>query len=190
MKTFPFLKTERLALNQLVAADIPKIVEYAGNPKIAQMTLNIPDPYAEKDAIFWLNMANQGFVNGSKYIFAIRQLGHKEFIGGIGLTLHPQFERAALGYWLAEPYWNRGYVTEAVGRVLAFGFNELKLNKIYATHLLENPASGKVMIKNGMIHEGILIDHMKKGNQYMSVNQYRLTKEEYHELRAARKVGL
>ena len=94
-------------------------------------------------------------------------------------ALNQRFDRAALGYWLAEPFWNNGFVTEAVGRLLAFGFQELKLNKIYATHLLHNPASGRVMIKNGMVKEGELIDHMKKGDEYMSVAQYRLTRKEY-----------
>ncbi len=53
------------------------------------------------------------------------------------------------------------------------------MRKIFATHLVENPSSGKVMIKNGMIKEGELKDHIKKGEVYQSVFQYRLTKREY-----------
>ena len=84
-----------------------------------------------------------------------------------------------MGYWLAEPYWNQGYTSEAAAALLQYGFNTLGLHKILATHLVENPASGKVMIKNGMIKEGELKDHAKKNGVYRSLIQYRLTKEEY-----------
>ena len=41
--------------------DIPEIVKYAGNIKVVETTLNIPHPYDEEDAIFWINSANKGF---------------------------------------------------------------------------------------------------------------------------------
>jgi RimJ/RimL family protein N-acetyltransferase len=84
-----------------------------------------------------------------------------------------------LGFWLGEPFWNNGYVTEATGKVLQFGFEEIGLQKIFAIHLIDNPASGKVMIKNGMIKEGELVDHLKKGDKYHTVIQYRLTRDEF-----------
>lgn len=179
---FPQFSTDRLILGKVQSIDIPKIVEYAGNKKVADTTLNIPHPYHEKDAIFWLNMANQGFEKKTQFTFAIRLKTTHEFIGGIGLKINKRFDRAELGYWIGEPFWNKGYVTEAVGAVLEFGFRTLELNKIYAQFLIENPASGKVMIKNGMIKEGELKDHSKKGNQYRSVMQYRLTKAEYEHI--------
>ena len=103
-------------------------------------------------------------------------------MGGIGLRINKRFNRAELGFWLGEPFWNNGYITEAAGAALSFGFEKLGLNKIYATHLPKNPASGKVMQKNGMIREGTLVDHIKKGDQYLSVIQYRLTRAEYKEI--------
>ena len=179
MNNFPKIETNRLTLGDLVSDDIPKIIEYAGNQKVAEMTLNIPHPYEEKDAIFWLNSAKQGFVNKTQYTFGIRIKNSKAFIGGIGLKVNSRFNRAELGYWIAEPFWNNGYATEVVGAVLKFGFEELNLNKIYATHLAENTASGKVMEKNGMIKEGELKEHTKKGEFYKSLIQLRLTQSEY-----------
>ena len=182
MKQPPVLKTERLILSLPTLVDVPKIVEYAGNEKIAATTQNLPHPYQEKDAIFWLNMANQGFQNQDKHIFGLHLKSTKEFIGGMGLHVNQAYERAVLGYWVAFPFWNKGYATEALAAVLKFGFEVVQLNKIYAVHLVENPASGKVMIKNGMIKEGELKEHTKKGDQYRSVIQYRLTRKEYSEL--------
>ena len=181
MKAFPVLNTKRLTLKQVGAKDIPTIVKYAGNPKIAQMTLNIPHPYAEKDAIFWINKINQGFEKGTTYTFGIRLNTTDELIGAVGIHPVQRFNRAELGYWIAEPFWNAGYASEAARCVLEFGFRELGLHKIYATHLVENPASGKVMAKCGMIQEADLKDHVRKGDKYYSLIQYRLTKEEFEQ---------
>lgn len=179
MEKFPELKTERLILGKVTYKDIPKIIDYAGNKNVSDTTLNIPHPYEKDHALFWINSAEKGFEEGTQYTFAQRVRATDEFIGGIGLKIDPRFDRAVLGYWIAEEFWNKGYATEAVEAILKFGFFQLSLNKIYATHLVENTASGKVMIKNGMIKEGELKDHTKKGDQYRSLIQYRLTKEEY-----------
>ncbi|MCB0375693.1 MAG: GNAT family N-acetyltransferase, partial [Sinomicrobium sp.] len=148
---FPTLETERLILNQLKATDIHSIVTYAGNEKVSKMTLNIPYPYTDLDAVYWINASREGARKKEQYTFAVRLKESKYFIGGMGLKLTPKWQRAELGYWIAEPYWNQGFATEAAAAVLRFGFETLCLNKIYATHLVENPASGRVMIKNGMI---------------------------------------
>lgn len=188
-KKIPNLKSKRLRLGELRASDIPKIVAYAGHPTIAEMTLNIPSPYTEKDAIFWLNMAHQGFKQGHQHVFGIFLKEGDQFIGGIGLHVNHSHDNAEVGYWVAEPFWNKGFASEAMALLLEYGFNKLKLHKIYARHLIGNPASGKVMIKNGMIKEGELTDHYKKGNEYRSVKQYRLTKTEYDKVKNLTGVG-
>ncbi|MCB9280477.1 MAG: GNAT family N-acetyltransferase [Lewinellaceae bacterium] len=185
MKVYPTLETERLVLRAPAVRDIPEIVRYAGNPEIAKTTLNIPNPYREMDAVFWINMAMQGFETRSKYIFALELKSTGKFIGGMGLHVDNQFNRAEAGYWIAVPYWKQGLASEGLATVLRFGFEELELNKIYATHLLENPASGRVMQKNGMIKEGELVDHFRKDNAYRTVAQYRLTRAEYEKITAS-----
>lgn len=175
------LESKRLILNSLSYKDIPKIIDYANNPKISDNVINIPFPYFEKDAIFWINLANQGRKSGEVYNFALRLKEDKnlDFIGGIGLMLEPKHNRAELGYWIAEPFWNKGLMSEAVEKILEFGFETLELNKIIANHFLANPASGKIMIKNKMIKEAEIKEHFKKGDSYLDIIQYRLTKEEY-----------
>ncbi len=182
MKQFPILPTSRLSLEEVRTSDIPAIIEYAGAAEVAQTTLNMPHPYAEKDAIFWINKARQGFHAEDHYIFGIRLAATDEFMGGIGLIVNKRFNKAEIGYWIGVPFWNQGYMTEATGAVLRFGFEELGLNKIYAQFLAENPASGKIMIKNGMIKEAELVDHIQKYGEYKTSIQYRLTKAEYENL--------
>lgn len=175
---YPILKSDRLILKIPQASNIPDIIQYANNVNISNNLISLPHPYAEKDAIFWLNMAHQGFQNKENYIFGIH-LDKNKFIGGIGLHTHARDNHAELGYWIGEPHWNKGIVTEAVAIMLKFGFEALKLERIYAVHFEDNPASGKVMIKNGMQHEGVLRNHVKKGEKYRSIVQYAILKETY-----------
>ena len=189
MEHFPELQTERLILNQPKWTDVSIIVSYAGNIKIVENTRSMPHPYYEEDAISWSHMVNQGFKKKDQFIFAIRSKSTNEFIGGVGLTLDIYNNRAELGYWIAEPFWNQGYTTEAVSAMLNFGFDTLGLNKIIAVYLTTNSASGKVMIKNGMIKEAefkehdIKRDHTIEDNEYVSLIQYRLIKSEYEALK-------
>ena len=189
MEHFPEIKTERLILNQPKWNDVPTIVSYANNLKIVDNTRSMPHPYFEEDAISWIHMVNQGFKKKNNYMFAVRLQSDGDFVGGIGLTLDVENNRAELGYWMAEPFWNQGYTTEAVSAMLNFGFDTLGLNKIIAVYLTTNSASGKVMIKNGMIKEAefkehdIKRDHTIEDNEYVSLIQYRLIKSEYEALK-------
>ncbi|MGH1335109.1 MAG: GNAT family N-acetyltransferase [Aureispira sp.] len=179
MKTFPTLHGERLLLNQLEVADIPAIIEQAGHAQIAATTATIPHPYYEKDAIHWIDIARQGFQREEHYIFAIREKEQQKFIGGIELRINKTDERASLGYWVAVPFWNKGYATEATSVLLKFGFEVLHLNKIHAIHLIENPASGKVLLHNGMRQEGILKEHLKQKGAFKTIVQYGLTRSDF-----------
>lgn len=179
MTTFPQLTTPRLRLRKVQAADVPLLVQYANHKAISGNLLNVPHPYNEEDAVFWMNFVLQGFKNRERYVFAISDKETNAFMGAVGLHPAPRHNHAELGYWLGEPFWGRGLMTEAVGAVLRFGFKELSLHKIYATHFVNNPASGKVMTANGMIKEGELAEHYKVGEEYLSVVQYRLLKREW-----------
>lgn len=176
---FPQLITARLRLRAFALADVPRLVTLAGNYEVAQNTLNIPHPYYERDARQWVQVTQENYAQQTGYAFAIELRATGEFIGGIGLTVERRFDRAEAGYWLGQPYWGQGLASEALAAVLRYGFEELGLNKIYATHMAENPASGQVMLKNGMVKEGELAQHTKRDGRYHDLWQYRLTRAEY-----------
>lgn len=182
MKTFPTLHTSRLTLGQLEISDIPTITAYAGNPNVSKILRTMPYPYAEKDAIFWLNRSRTEFEKQTAYIFRIGLTTTGEFIGGIGLHIKKEHQKAVIGYWIGELFWGKGYMTEALGAVLEFGFETLNLNKIQAVHKLDNPQSGKVMAKNNMIQEAELVDDMYQNGEFHTLIQYRLTKREYQQM--------
>ncbi len=179
MESFPHLVTKQLNLRRLQLADLPRLVLFANNPKISDQILNIPYPYFEDDAINRLNLVIEGFKSKARFIFCIALKTDNQLVGEIGLHLNKDQNNAQLGYWIAEKFWGQGLATEATGAVLKFGFEVLNLQKIYATHYPNNPASAMVITRNGMIKEAELKDHYKVNDEYRSIIQYRLTHEEY-----------
>lgn len=179
MNSFPSLHTERLTLRGYRDTDFNQMVDVLNNENITKETANIPYPFTNEDALKRVEFITKGFENKTNYIFVITKNEKDSLIGQIGLHLDVQNNKAEIGYWISEAFWGKGIATESLTALLKFGFEELNLNKIFATHFLDNPSSGKVLIKNGMIKEGLLKDEYKKRDKYCSVNQYRLTKEEY-----------
>jgi [ribosomal protein S5]-alanine N-acetyltransferase len=175
MEVFPELNTNRLILRKMSVDDLPSLVKYANNRKIADRILNMPYPFQEPDAVFRIGYVHQGFKNKTRYVFAIILKESRELIGEVSLHVDRSKEIAQLAYWVGEPFWNKGLSTEASSVVLDFGFEQLHLHAIYAECLLENKASQKVLLNNGMIKSGY------NG----SVVQYRLTKQECDERRRA-----
>ena len=113
--------------------------------------------------------------------FALVLQGAGVLIGAISLMdLSARHERGEFGYWIGQPYWNKGYCTEAARAVLTYGFSILGLNRIHGRFLKRNPASGRVMEKIGMIQEGCLRAHDKKWEQFEDIVLYGILKSEWH----------
>jgi [ribosomal protein S5]-alanine N-acetyltransferase len=77
-------------------------------------------------------------------------------VGGIGFTLHSDIERisAEIGYWLGEPFWGRGIVTEALKAVTDYAIKNHGLKRVYAVPFESNNASFRVLEKAGYLLEG------------------------------------
>ncbi len=108
-------------------------------------TLHVPHPYKDGVAEKWISTHKPKFEAGKLATFAITLRDNGTLIGAIHLRIVPRFDRAELGYWIGKIYWNNGYCTEACRAVLGYGFTALNLNRINASHLKRNPASGRVI---------------------------------------------
>jgi RimJ/RimL family protein N-acetyltransferase len=179
MSKQPALNTERLLLRPFTLQDAPEVRSLAGDRAIADTTLNIPHPYEEGMAEEWIQGHEEAFEKGRQATFAVILRETESLIGAIGLVLNDRFDRADLGYWIAKPRWGKGYCTEAAREVLRYGFTELGLNRIQATHMTRNPASGKVMQKIGMSREGLLRQHVKKWGKYEDLEIYAILRSEF-----------
>ncbi len=88
-------------------------------------------------------------------------------LGAIGIRPGPLPGRSDIGYWLGEPYWGRGVMTEAVAAVVDHGFEQLNMQRIEAGVFLTNPASGAVLAKVGFRLESIQRSSLYKAGQWI-----------------------
>lgn len=173
------IKTNRLLLRPFQLSDANDVKQLAGNFEIADTTLFIPHPYEDGVAEHWISSHEQNYKSGKEIIFAITRCYTKELIGSIGLSVNKEHEKAELGYWIGKPFWNQGYATEAAMAMLKFGFEDLELGRIHAHYFARNPASGKVMEKLGMQHEGTLRKDIKKWGKFEDIKIYGILRSEY-----------
>ncbi len=179
VKKRPTLESERLVLRPFDLSDAPRVQLLAGDRAVAATTKNIPHPYEDGMAETWIGGHQERFEKGQLVNFAIVLKHGGELIGAIGLGLSLAQENAELGYWIGKPYWGRGYCTEAARAVLRYAFTELRLNRVHAHHWSNNPASGRVMQKIGMRHEGHLRQHAKKWGEFLDVEAYGILRSEH-----------
>ena len=175
MQTFPILSTTRLILSLPTVADTEDVIlQMNSTSEISENTLTLPFPYHKQHADYWFQMAEFSFKKKEAFIFGIREKENLKLIGAVGLHLDVAHHKAEVGYWLGKSFWNNGYVSEALQEVLKFGFEELKLNKIYASHFHHNPPSGKVLEKNGFVFEAELKQEILKNGKYLDLFRYAL----------------
>lgn len=169
------LETARLLLREFSESDIQELVPLIGAREVAATTLRIPHPYEEKHAREYIASTPKE----NELRLAIRLRSDGRLVGGIGL--HPQMEhqRAELGYWIGVPFWGNGYATEAAREVIRYGFENFKLNRIFAGHFDGNPASRSVLLKLGMRYEGCARQSVVKWGKPIDVHLYAILREEY-----------
>jgi len=105
----------------------------------------------------------------------------KQFIGRCGFhTWYILHSRAEIGYHMnSDEYKNKGYTTEALRAIIAYGFDVLELNRIEAFVGRHNPPSLKLMEKFGFVQEGIMREHYCKNGVLEDSICFSLLRKEY-----------
>ncbi len=172
------IRTARLLLRPFQTTDAEAVHCLTGSRDVAAGTF-LPHPMDRQAAQDWITERVKDQGAGTGVTFAITLAGSGELIGSIGMELVLAHEQGRLSYWLGRAYWNRGFGTEAVTALVEYGFNSLRLHRIYAPHFHTNPASGRVLQKVGMTHEGRLREHYLRFGQRIDVELYGMVREEF-----------
>jgi RimJ/RimL family protein N-acetyltransferase len=134
--------------------DRAALVRFANNRNVwRNLKDRFPHPYTERDADAWLALARE---QPDRTNWAIEVDGLS--VGGIGLEpMADVYRRTAhIGYWLAEPYWGRGIMTDAVRAVAAHAIGSLGFARLEAPVFAWNPASMRVLEKCGFDREAVM----------------------------------
>jgi RimJ/RimL family protein N-acetyltransferase len=137
-------------LRPLAEADLAPLVVLANDPEVAEKTARMPYPYTLADARAWFATLQDPKTLAYEWVFAIVRADDDAFFGAIGLVFAAHEPEAEIGYWLGRPYWNQGYMTEAVERMLRYAFETLGLERVRGGAFPNNPASLRVQQNCGM----------------------------------------
>jgi len=173
------IHTARLILRPYASTDIDGLVRLAGAREVAATTLRIPHPYTERDARDFIAASAGASLPETR--FAITRKNGGELCGGIGFRVDEAQHHAELGYWLGVPYWGQGYATESAQALLNYGFDTLSLHRIYASYVTHNVASGRVLRKIGMRHEGLMREHVCKWGTFYDIECYGMLKTDWEQ---------
>jgi RimJ/RimL family protein N-acetyltransferase len=148
------LVLDRCTVRSWREEDAPSLARYANNRNVwINLRDRFPHPYGLADAESFIG---QSLAADPETVFAIEVGG--EAAGGIGFGLRGDVERlsAEIGYWLGEPFWNRGIMTEALVAVTAHAISAHGLVRVYALPFEWNDGSVRVLEKAGYRREARL----------------------------------
>jgi RimJ/RimL family protein N-acetyltransferase len=172
------LNTERLVMRRPSSNDVPAIATLADNRAIAEMVARMPHPYGEAEARAFVAMASRPNASGVVYALTLNTDG--TLVGCAGLTATDR--GLELGYWVGEPFWNKGYATEAAHALVDMAFRETTTQVLHVACRVINPASRRVVHKCGFQYAGQgMIDSIVAGR--VPVERYRLDRKAWTSLR-------
>ena len=165
------LATERLVLRPWRKGDEEALVRHANNRKVSiNLRDHFPHPYTMEDARSWIERCLAA--SEPPATLAIEHEG--EPIGGVGLQPLADVARftAEVGYWLGEPFWGRGFATEALIRLTGYAFERFAFERLEAWVFATNPASARVLEKAGYEREATMKRAVFKDGRFLDCHVY------------------
>lgn len=168
------IKGAGFCLRQWLLSDEASLIRYADNPRVSQfLSDRFAYPYEVEYARKWLNHQTQKTIIDNLVIDI-----DGELVGGIGIEFRQDIFRktALIGYWLGEPFWGKGMMTDVVRLMVNYCFENFDLARIQAGVFDGNPASMRVLEKAGFIKEGIAKKALYKFGLFADEHVYAITR--------------
>ena len=154
------IRTERLVLRELRVGDWKTVHKYASDPEVVRFMDWGSETIDDTKAFISRAIAARKDKTRTAYTLAIALQTSGELIGSCGFYVsNVQNREGWIGYCLNPIYWNQGYGTETAKALVNFGFQKLKLHRVFATCDPSNFASIHVLEKAGMKLEGHMREH-------------------------------
>ncbi|WP_374029373.1 GNAT family N-acetyltransferase [Bdellovibrio bacteriovorus] len=149
MEKIPTFETERLILREVRYEDIPSYEKYFIDYEvISHLSAAVPWPYPQNGVRQFLDEMIYPHQGVDQWLWGIfEKKNPQELIGTVHLWRQGRPEHR--GFWLGKPFWGKGYMTEAVGPVMDYAFNELGFEKLVFANARGNQKSRRVKEKTG-----------------------------------------
>jgi ribosomal-protein-alanine N-acetyltransferase len=174
------IETERLILRKFMLTDAKAMYHnWAKDDEVTKYLTWPSHPSAdisEKIIQSWLK--NYDEAGNYQWCIELKSIG--EAIGSISVVnRNDEIGSVEVGYCIGRAFWNQGIVSEALAAVMKFFFDEAEVNRIEARHDINNPNSGKVMLKCGFVYEGTRRKADKNNQGICDAAMYGILAEDY-----------
>ena len=179
---FSTLQTERLILRPVQPDDAEAMFDYLRDEETVRF-ITVPP----------VRTVTEVLENSIQSYFMLDPIGKwaivydQKMVGTIDLRLNEAHRQAEIGYVLNKRYWGQGIMPEAAQAILAVGFDQLQLVRIFSEHDTRNPKSGRVMTKIGMQQEGVALKSQIIKGEIVDMVHYAITDTQYKMLQQAKK---
>jgi ribosomal-protein-alanine N-acetyltransferase len=177
------LLTERLLIRDYIIEDLESHHELLSDEIVMYYLQDIKTENIDESKENLLNLINDQKLEERKYYcFRIENRSTSKFIGSVGYTVidnTPYGKLVHMGYFIKQDFWNKGYATEALKRVIEYAFDENSVYRIHTGCHKENIASEKVMQKCGFIKEAEFKEYVLHEGKLKDRVEYRLLKHEW-----------
>ena len=174
------IETDRLLLRRAVREDADAMFRnWASQPEVTKF-LTWPTYSSVENAYPILDLWIKEYENPSFYqwMIVLKEIG--EPIGSISVVRQKDsIAEAEIGYCIGSDWWHQGIMTEALRAVIVYLFEEVGMNRVAARHDTNNPHSGGVMKKCGMIYEGTMRAADRNNQGICDIAQYSLLRSEW-----------
>ncbi len=165
-------------IRKWMLSDVADLTAAISNKKVQDnLRDGIPYPYTEQDGVDFISAMLSADENDT-FAFAITV--DEKVIGSIGVYRQENIHRqtAELGYYIAEEYWGKGIMTEAIKQICQYVFQKSDILRIYAEPFAYNEASCRVLEKAGFQYEGTLRNNAVKNGKVIDMKMYSILKTE------------
>ena len=182
MNSIPRLDTERLHLRAIFPSDERGVYALFSDPSVVEFYEFTPfQNISQSQAL--IQKFTQWFQHDQAVRWGIIDKASEELIGSCCFdTLHHNYHSANLGYCLRSDFWGKGIAREAVGAILAYGFQHGiigTLNRVQALTAPRNLASERLLEHFGFRREGLLRSYGYWKGEYHDMNVFSLLKSEW-----------
>ena len=165
-------------IRKWMLSDVADLTAAISNKKVQDnLRDGIPYPYTEQDGVDFISAMLSADENDT---FAFTITVDEKVIGSIGVYRQENIHRqtAELGYYIAEEYWGKGIMTEAIKQICQYVFQKSDILRIYAEPFASNEASCRVLEKAGFQYEGTLRNNAVKNGKVIDMKMYSILKAE------------
>ncbi|MCG7342564.1 GNAT family N-acetyltransferase [Sporosarcina sp. ACRSL] len=155
------LQSERITLREMEEKDWIDVHKYASQEKVCQYQPWGPNTEQQSKDFVKQVLIDAKKEPRSRFVFAIIVRESGDMIGAGEITIRDYSNKVGeIAYIVNPQYWGKGFATEVAKLLIAYGFNDLRLHRIFATCDPRNIGSSKVLEKVGMSKEGRIRENL------------------------------